>query len=263
MNRIERRLTSCSSLLSLSGRLEMVNSMVTPITTYAMCTFKMHKGVIENVGRGRKQCLWRGNDLSKKGGNLAAWPLLIKPKKGGLGTLNLSLQNDSLLLKHLHKFYSKQNIHWVNLVWSTYYTNKVPHVTREVGSFLWKDVFRPNNLYRGVARCHLGDGSTATFWWDPWHGAAISELCPRLFSLARDDIVSVKQVMEAPDLDTLSFLPLSVQAHQELIVLQEMLKEIPYDADSKDNWIFFWENGSYTSSRMYKHAFSGMVTPHL
>lgn len=117
MDRVERRHSSCSSLLTLSGRLEMVNSVITPITTYAMCTIKLHKGAIENIDRSRKQCLWRGNDRSKKGGNLAAWPLVIKPKdKGGLGVINLYLQNDTLLLKWLHKFYFKQNIPWVNLI---------------------------------------------------------------------------------------------------------------------------------------------------
>ena len=65
-----------------------------------MCTIKLLARVIDNIDRIRKQCLWRGNDRSKKGGNLAAWPMVLKPKlKGGLGVLNLRLQNDALLLK--------------------------------------------------------------------------------------------------------------------------------------------------------------------
>ena len=86
---------------------------------------KLHVGVIDNIYRARKQCLWRGNDVSKKGGNLAAWPMVQKPKqKGGLGVLNLRLQNNALLLKLLHKFYSKQDIPWVNLIWNRYYSSK-------------------------------------------------------------------------------------------------------------------------------------------
>ena len=50
-------------------RLEMVNSAITPITTYAMCTIKLPKGVIDNIDRARKQCLRRGNDPKKKGGD--------------------------------------------------------------------------------------------------------------------------------------------------------------------------------------------------
>lgn len=57
MDKIERRLSACSSLLSYSGRLEMVKSVLTATTTYAMCTLKLPKGVIENIDRARKQCL--------------------------------------------------------------------------------------------------------------------------------------------------------------------------------------------------------------
>jgi hypothetical protein len=120
----------------------MVNSAITPITTYAMCTIKLPKGVIENIDRARKQCLWRGNDTEKKGGNLVAWPVVMRPKeKGGLGVLNLRLQNDALLLKHLSKFYNKEDIPWVQIVWHKYYTTKVPHAAREVGSFGGKMFF--------------------------------------------------------------------------------------------------------------------------
>ena len=100
MDRVERRLVSCSSFLSYSGRLQMVNSSISPIITYAMCSIKLPVGVIENIDRARKQCLWRGNVENKRGGNLAAWSMVQKPKsKGGLGVINLRLQNDALLMK--------------------------------------------------------------------------------------------------------------------------------------------------------------------
>jgi hypothetical protein len=117
MDKIERRLSACSSLLSYSGRLEMVQSVITSTVTYAMCTLKLPKGVINNIDRARKQCLWRGPDRNKKGGNLAAWPMVTKPKlKGGLNVINLNVQNDALLIKHLDKFYNKKDVPWVSLV---------------------------------------------------------------------------------------------------------------------------------------------------
>lgn len=78
--------------------------------------------MIDNIERAMKQCIWRGNDQTKKGGNLADWPMVVKPKeKGGLGVKNLRLQNDALLMKHLYKFYTKADVPWVHLVWSKYY----------------------------------------------------------------------------------------------------------------------------------------------
>jgi hypothetical protein len=68
MDRIERRLTACSSLLSYSRRLQMVNSVFTSTSTYTMCTLKLPIGVIDDIDRARKQCLWRGTDPTKKVG---------------------------------------------------------------------------------------------------------------------------------------------------------------------------------------------------
>ena len=258
MDRVERRLSACSVWLSYSGRLEMINSAITPITTYAMCTIKLPKGVIENIDRARKQCLWRGNSANKKGGNLVAWPVVMQPKeKGGLGIINLRLQNDALLMKHLSKFYNKENIPWVCLIWSKYYSNRVPHATREVGSFWWKDVLRLNVLFRQVTRCELGDGSSVCFWDDFWLDGILAHKYPRLASFARNDGISVLETMQAEDLDTIFFLPLSDQALQELESLQEQLQSLTYDHDSADRWIPIW-GSRYTSRRYYAHIFSAV-----
>ena len=49
--------------------------------------------------------------------SLVVWELVSRPKKyGGLGVLDLSVQNDALLLKHLFKFFNKMDIPWVNLI---------------------------------------------------------------------------------------------------------------------------------------------------
>ena len=61
MDRVVRHLLGCATWLSYSGRLEMINTAITPIVTYALGTIKLPKGVIENIDRIRKQCLWRGN----------------------------------------------------------------------------------------------------------------------------------------------------------------------------------------------------------
>jgi hypothetical protein len=88
---------------------------------------------------------------------------MMPKEKGGLGVLNLRLQNDALLMKHLSKFYNRADVPWVQLVWNKYYSAKVPHAAREVGSFWWKDVLRLNIIFRGISRCHLGNGSSICF----------------------------------------------------------------------------------------------------
>ena len=57
MDRVERRLSAFSTFLSYSGRLQMINFVLTPTVTYAMCSLKLPVGVIKNIDRARKQCL--------------------------------------------------------------------------------------------------------------------------------------------------------------------------------------------------------------
>lgn len=150
-------------------------------------------------------------------------------EKGGLGVINLKLQNDALLLKQLDKFYNRVDTPWVHLVWNKYYDSKVPHECRELGSFWWRDVMRLNIIYRGIARCTLGDGSTVSFWDDLWSNSILSLEYPRLHSFAKDSSVSVQQLMLEQDLSDVFALPLSIEAYDELQALQSHLEGIEYD----------------------------------
>jgi hypothetical protein len=54
--------------------------------------------------------------------------------RGGLGVINLRMQNEPLLIKNLHKFFNKADLPWVKLIWSQYYSNgKVPGTVRKGG----------------------------------------------------------------------------------------------------------------------------------
>jgi hypothetical protein len=115
--RIERRLSASSQYLSYAGRLQLINSVLSSLPTYYMCSLKLPVTVIEAIDKFRKNCLWRGKDFNQKKYNLAAWDIVRRPKdKGGLGVIDLATQNNALLLKQLDKFYRRKNIQWVSLV---------------------------------------------------------------------------------------------------------------------------------------------------
>jgi hypothetical protein len=49
--------------------------------------------------------------------------------------INLRLQNEILLLKNLHKFYNREDLPWIKLIWATYYRgDKLPYKANK-GSF--------------------------------------------------------------------------------------------------------------------------------
>jgi hypothetical protein len=176
--------------------------------------------------------------------------MVCQPKdKGGLGILNLQLQNKALLMKQLHKFYKKQDVPWVHLIWNLYGDN-VPHACSKRGSFWWKDIFSFVNDYRAVTQCVIGDGSSVLFWKDFWvDGTLLCDKFPRLFSFATSEDISVAAMYGTENIFSHFMLPISVEAYQELQDVSAILVNNPIDADSKDQRIFPWGSGSYAPSK--------------
>jgi hypothetical protein len=187
---------------------------------------------------------------------LVSWDVAQKPKeKGGLGVINLRPQNDVLLLKQLHKFYNKEDIPWVNLIWFRYYQHAVPHTAREKGSFWWKDIWRLNAIYRSVSQCIIGDGTLVCFWEDKWRPEILSARYPRLALFARKREVYVQAVSVAENLDELFILPLSQQAHHEFVDLSNELLEVNLDVLSADRWLPSW-GSLFTPKRFYSFIYN-------
>ena len=90
MERTEKRFTSTSAFLTQARRLQLVNSVISSMPTYAMCSLKIPIAVLDFINRARKHCLWRGSYVNAKNKSLVAWPKAVKPKdKGGLGVMTL------------------------------------------------------------------------------------------------------------------------------------------------------------------------------
>jgi hypothetical protein len=167
VTRVERRLVSTSIFLSQGGKLQMVNSVLSSLPTFYMCSIKFPVKIVNHIEKYRRHCLWKGRDLNGKKPALAAWKLVTKPKmKGGLGVIRLRLQNEALLLNFLHKFFTKADILWVKLLWTKYYSNgKVPGQVMK-GSLWWRHILKLLNTFKGIAHAHVGSGDYILFWKD-------------------------------------------------------------------------------------------------
>jgi len=109
---VEWNISSTLSLMSYAGKLTLLNTTVTSLLIYAMCTVKFPPKLLEMLDKIRRRCLWiKKTYQGDKCNSLAAWEMVCKPKnKGGLGVINLMIQNEALLMKFLHKFYNKMDI---------------------------------------------------------------------------------------------------------------------------------------------------------
>jgi len=69
------------------------------------------KGILDQIDRARKHCVWRKLEVSGKTKSVVTWRKVVKPKrKGGLGVVDLEAQNETLLLKYLDKFYNRKEV---------------------------------------------------------------------------------------------------------------------------------------------------------
>jgi hypothetical protein len=66
-------------------------------------------------------------------------------------------------MKNLHKFFYKDDVSWVKLLWSKYYINgKVPGQTIK-GSFWWKSILKLLTAYKGIVQVVVGTGDSILF----------------------------------------------------------------------------------------------------
>jgi hypothetical protein len=113
--------------LSYGEKLRLVNSILSFLPTFYLSTLKVYHWVIKEFNKYRRHCLWRKKDLDDNSAPLPAWEFVCRPKdQGGLGVINLLVQNDRLLMKHLHNFFNQRDLPCVKLVWGTYYSSALP-----------------------------------------------------------------------------------------------------------------------------------------
>ena len=90
---VQRKIPAVVSLLDYGSKLTLLNSVVTSLAIYAMCSIKLNPRIIEHLDKLRRSCLWlRKTEDGTKGNSLAAWDMVCRPKnKGGLGIINLKI----------------------------------------------------------------------------------------------------------------------------------------------------------------------------
>lgn len=154
----------------LEANLEMVNLVLSSTIVFHYCTLKLYKGIIQQIDKYRKHCLWRGSDLNAKQTSKAAWIMVCLPKsEGRLGVLNLATHNDSLLLKFLYKFFTRANIPWFNLVWENYYHSGKLHGQQRKGFFWWRDLVKLIDSFKGLAKANAHNEDTILLRNDTWN----------------------------------------------------------------------------------------------
>lgn len=151
---------------------------------------------------------------------------------GGLGVVNLRVQNQGLLLKHLFNFFNKEDIPWVNLLWEAYYQQGVPQAMNPMGSFSWKAILKLIPLFRGISICKPGSGDTILLWKDSFcNEEIISTKLACLYFYAKDEDMPIEKYCN------LGSIAVSPEALEQMHTLDELIVEADISILRNDLWI--------------------------
>lgn len=264
VQRIAKKLMGLATFMTQAGRLLLVKSILASLPIFFMCCLDIPQTIKKQIAKYLRHSLWRGSDMEDHMPAMVAWSVVSRPKnQGGLGICNLSVQNNALLLKNLHKFFNSHNIPWVNLIWEIYYSNGMLPGQNMVGSFWWKTNLKLLDLFKSMAICNIGDGKSALFWTDQWHSTCLFQCLPHLSSFTKNTLLSVQEATNLEYLEDLFHLPLSTQAYEEFQQLEIIFEEVRSSEyrDCNDTWSYLWGSANFSSSKAYTCMIGVKIVP--
>ncbi|WVZ53496.1 hypothetical protein U9M48_004427 [Paspalum notatum var. saurae] len=184
--RSEKRLSGWKGkLLYVGERLVLINTVLSSLPMFILSFFEVPRGVLKRMDYFRSRFFWQ-IDQHKKKYWLAKWEILCQPKdQGGLGILDLDLQNRSLLSKWLFKL-CKKGI-WQQLLRNKYLRNwTLSQVERKPGdSHFWSSLMGVKAQFLNLGSFILKNWTQVRFWEDTLLGGVALKYQFPLFNIVR------------------------------------------------------------------------------
>ena len=168
-----------TSLIPIGGRLTLATAVLSAIPTLAMSVLPLPEGVVAKMDRRRRAMLWKAAAVCSGGDCQVAWEFVCRLKaEGGLGVVDLELQNTCLLLKNLHGLLDGRDTPWTRWVRRSYLCP-----CPEPSTPSWRHFESLIPLYRSITRVAPGDGVSTSLWHDSWRPLGpLSIALPAAFS---------------------------------------------------------------------------------
>lgn len=114
LQQIKTKFSSWSSkALSFAGRLLLIKTVITGITTFWCSTFILPKACVKCINSLCGVFLWKG-DIEEHHSARVAWTEVTKPKtEGGMGIKDLSIRNKACCLKLIWLMFFQAGSVWV------------------------------------------------------------------------------------------------------------------------------------------------------
>jgi hypothetical protein len=194
----------------MEGRLVLINSVLSRLALFMMSFFEVPKGILHKLDYYRSRFFWQGNDHKKKY-RLDKWHIICRPKEqGGLGILDLDIQNKCLLSKWLYKLINEDGA-WQQLLQNKYLsTMSITQVGKKPGdSQFWTGLMNVKNQFLTFGNFRLQNDTQIKFWEDIWLGnSTLRDQYPNLYNIVRRKNATVS--------DALSTVPYNISFRRAL-----------------------------------------------
>lgn len=152
--------------LSMAGRIQLINSTLSSISTHAMQSFSIPISIQNKIDALNRNFLW-GHDENTKKLHHINWDTIAKPKiYGGLGIRKANHINAAFMAKIKWNVLTKNN----NLCSSVLRIKYGDNLNRNNNSksFIKRSIDKDNNIFKQNIAWNLGNGNSINFWSDSW-----------------------------------------------------------------------------------------------
>jgi hypothetical protein len=190
-------------MLSYGGRLVLINFVLSSLVMFMLSFFEVPKEILHKLDFYRSMFFWQGDNHKKKYW-LAKWSIICRPKdQGGLGVVDLELQNKCLLSKWIFSLINSDGA-WQQVLRNKYLGSKAfTQVKRKPGdSQFWSRLMNVRDKFFSMGNFILQDGKQIRFWEDRWLGAStLKDQYPNLYNIVRKKSATVANIFSSRPLN--------------------------------------------------------------
>ena len=184
-----------ANLISLAGRLTLINSVIFALPNYTMQTAVLPLSTCDEIDKKCRSFLW-GELVGRCKIHLVDWKTVCSTKDiGGLDLRHCRTMNSAFMMKAGSGLIQKPDALWVKVLRSKYKCGEdiVPLVHRKQSdSNLWKGICSRWRKIKDHMVWRVGEGSEIKLWLHPW--------VPNIGSLEQYTILLVDEVDESSTL---------------------------------------------------------------